>query len=77
MMHGDIDNCSLHHMQQNLSHVKAGVSGFSRHVMKSVLTKLCFINFSFFFFQTTSGISGSTESIDLSCIHVSYVRLYI
>ena len=52
MMHGDIDNCSLHHMQQNLiSHVKAGVSGFSRHVMKSVLIKLCFINFSFFFFR--------------------------
>ena len=50
MMHGDIDNCSLHHMQQNLiGHVKAGVSGFSRHVMKSVLIKLCFINFSFFF----------------------------
>ena len=38
MMHDDIDNCSLHHMQQNLiSHVKAGVSGFARHVMKSVL----------------------------------------
>ena len=52
MMHGDIDNCSLHHMQQNLiSHVKAGVSGFSRRVMKSVLIKLCFINFSFFFFR--------------------------
>ena len=52
MMHGDIDNCSLHHMQQNvISHVKAGVSGFSRHVMKSVLTKLCFINFCFFFFR--------------------------
>ena len=52
MMHGDIDNCSLHHMQQNLiSHVKAGVSGFSRRVMKSVLIKLWFINFSFFFRQ--------------------------
>ena len=77
MMHGDIDNCSLHHMQQNLiSHVKAGVSGFAWNVMKSVLMKLCFYKFSFFF-QTTSGISGSTESIDLSCIHVSYVRLYI
>ena len=38
--------------------------------------KTLFIKFSFFF-QTTSGISGSTESIDLSCIHVSYVKLYI
>lgn len=47
------------------------------HIMKSVLIKLCFIHCCCCFFQTTSGISGSTESIDLSCIHVSYVRLYI